>query len=372
MGEDGEVCSFHSFILCTQLTIVGDDPHLQLVGSVEVLESDSDTLRHGLLTGTDPHSGVVVLLVWLVVAIWVAHLRADVVLLRDHVVADALSVCVLQIGVEVDLDHTVADGIQVVLLARARAAVEDQEDWLLLLGVLLLLHVFLVLLEQLWPQLDVAWLVDTVDVAETSSDREVWRDWCESLVDLVDVLWLCVEGVVVHILIVDTVLLATSDTNLHLEELLHGCGTLEVGSSGLEVLLDRFLGQIDHVRGEEGHTVGLEELLVLVEHAVQPWEQLLGAVICVEDDWNAVGRSDGADVVCSGNGTSNGRFLVLVAHALAGKVGSSALGHLEDDGRLCIAGCLEGGHDGGGGSDVDGGNGKLLLLCVLEEVLHVI
>lgn len=34
--------------------------HLQLVGSVEVLESHGDTLAHGLLTFTDPHSWVVV------------------------------------------------------------------------------------------------------------------------------------------------------------------------------------------------------------------------------------------------------------------------------------------------------------------------
>lgn len=41
--------------------------------------------------------------------------------------------------------------------------------------------------------------------------------------------------------------------------------------------------QVDHVRGEEGDTVLLEELLVLVKHAIEPREKLLGAVIGV--DW---------------------------------------------------------------------------------------
>jgi len=92
--------------------------------------------------------------------------------------------------------------------------VEDEEDWLLLLRAGLLLDVLLVLAEKLWVKLDVTWLVDTVDVTETSGDGEVWGDLRESLVDLVDVLWLSVKGVVVDILVVDTILLTTSDTDL--------------------------------------------------------------------------------------------------------------------------------------------------------------
>jgi len=45
--------------------------------------------------------------VWLVGAVWVTDLGADVVLLADHVVADTLGVGVLQVSVEVDLDDTV-------------------------------------------------------------------------------------------------------------------------------------------------------------------------------------------------------------------------------------------------------------------------
>ena len=54
---------------------------------------------------------------------------------------------------------------------------EDEENWLLLLGAGLLLDVLLVLAEKLWVELDVTWLVDTVDVTETSGDGEVWGDW---------------------------------------------------------------------------------------------------------------------------------------------------------------------------------------------------
>jgi hypothetical protein len=91
--------------------------------------------------------------------------------------------------------------------------VEDEEDWLVLLGSYGVLNVLLVLAEQLWVQLDVSGFVNAVDVSETSGDGEVWGDWVEGLVDGKDILWLGVKGVVVNILVVNSVLLATSDTN---------------------------------------------------------------------------------------------------------------------------------------------------------------
>ena len=114
---------------------------LQLVGGVEVLKGDGHTLGHGLLTLTHPHTWVVVLLVWLVRAIWVADLAHDVVLLVEDVVADTRQVGPLQIGVEVDLDDTVGDGVLVFLEGGAGTAVEDEVDWLLLVGAGLVLDV---------------------------------------------------------------------------------------------------------------------------------------------------------------------------------------------------------------------------------------
>ena len=187
---------------------------LKLVGSVEVLESDSNALGHGNLAGTDPHARIVRLLVGLVGAVRVANLAHEVVLLADHVITDTLGVGVLEVSVEVDLADTVADSIGKLLLAGSGTAVEDEEDGLLVLGASLLLDVLLVLAEELWAKLDVAGLVDTVDVTESSGNGEVRGDLGQSLVDLVNVFGLGVEGVVVDRLVVNTVLLTTGDTNL--------------------------------------------------------------------------------------------------------------------------------------------------------------
>lgn len=60
----------------------------------------------------------------------------------------------------------------------------------------------------------------------------------------------------------------------------------------------------------------LEVALILVEHTVQPGQKLLGAVVGVQDDGDAVGGGDATDVVGAGNGTSDGSFLVGVGDAL--------------------------------------------------------
>ena len=192
---------------------------LQLVGGVEVLKSNLGTLAHGLLTLTNPDTGIEVLLVGLVSTIGVTDSRLEVVLLVLDVVTDTGKVGVLHVSVDVDLDDTIADGLLVLCLRRARATMEDEENGLVGLRAELLLDVLLVLGEELGVKADVAGLVDTVDVTETSGNGEVGADRGQGVANGQDVLGLGVEGVVVNILVVDTVLLTTGDTYLLLREL---------------------------------------------------------------------------------------------------------------------------------------------------------
>lgn len=186
---------------------------LFLVGGVEVVKGSVQALGHGLLALAYPDTGVKVLLVRLVLAVRVADSAHQVVLLVQDIVTHAAEVGILQVGVQVDLDDTVADGLLVLGLGGAGAAVEDEEDGLVLVGAGLLLDVGLVLGQELGVKSDVAGLVDTVDVAEASGNGEVRADGGKSVVDIEDVLGLGVEGVVVNVLVVDTVLLATGDAD---------------------------------------------------------------------------------------------------------------------------------------------------------------
>ena len=117
--------------------------------------------------------------------------------------------------------------------------------------------------------------------------------------------------------------------------------------------------------GEEGLAVELEVALILVHHAVEPGEELLGAVVGVEHNGNAVGRGNGANVVSSGDGTGNGSGLAVIADTLTSEVGSTTLGDLQADGGLLVASGLEGSDDGGGGGDVLNGMVSFCF-CLLE------
>jgi hypothetical protein len=51
----------------------------------------------------------------------------------------------------------------------------------------------------------------------------------------------------------------------------------------LDVEVNCLLAEIDHVAREERLALLFEVLLISIEKAVQPWEELLGAVISVEN-----------------------------------------------------------------------------------------
>lgn len=180
-------------------------------------------------------------LVGFVFAIRVANSSEEVVLLVQHIVADATHVGKLHICVHVDLDDAVADGIEVLFLAGPRATVEDKVNRLVLLGLDGFLDVSLVLAEQLGVELDIPGFVDAVDITEASSNREIWRDGRQGVVDVENILRLGVKRRVVNVFIVDAVFFATSDANLHLEPLLHRSRSLKILGGSLDIPIDRFL-----------------------------------------------------------------------------------------------------------------------------------
>lgn len=188
------------------------------------------------------------------------------------------------VGVDVHLDDAVLDGGLDLVLGRAGAAVEDEEEGFLVGPAELLLCVELVLVEELGVEADVAGLVDAVYVTEGGGDREVGADLGEGRVDVPDVLWLGVEASVVDVGVVHAVLFTAGDADLHLEPETEGGHALEVGDAGGDVVLFGLFGEVEHVGGEEGLLVLGKVLFVSLEHAIEPGEELLGAVVGMEDD----------------------------------------------------------------------------------------
>ena len=90
---------------------------------------------------------------------------------------------------------------------------EHEEYRFVLFCVVLLLDIRLVLGKKFGVELDIAGLVDAVNITKTSGDAEVGRDLREGGPDVVDIFGLGIERIVVDILVIDTVFFAASDTN---------------------------------------------------------------------------------------------------------------------------------------------------------------
>jgi hypothetical protein len=61
----------------------------------------------------------------------------------------------------------------------------------------------------------------------------------------------------------------------------------------------------------------LEVFLILVEHPIEPRKQLLGTMVSVQDDGNSVNGSNGADVMRTGNRTSDTCGLIGIGNTFA-------------------------------------------------------
>lgn len=85
----------------------------------------------------------------------------------------------------------------------------------------------------------------------------------------------------------------------------------------IEILVHRLLGQVDHVRREEGLAVSLVVALARLEHPIEPGKQLLGTVVGVEDDGHAVLLRHRTHVERTGDSSGDRSLEVGVVQPLA-------------------------------------------------------
>jgi hypothetical protein len=97
------------------------------------------------------------------------------------------------------------------------------------------------------------------------------------------------------------------------------------------------------VAAEEGNSVLLEEALILIDHAVQPRQKLLGTVVGMQDDGDAIDRGDGSHIVGGGDRTGDGSLLVSIGETLAREEGCTALRDLDNNRRVCLLGGFKNG-----------------------------
>ena len=236
-------------------------------------------------------------------------------------------------------------------------------------GLALLDDVLLRIAQDRRLQLDVAGRVDAVRVAERGRDREV-ADRVQRVVRLQHVFGLRVEPRVIGAGVVDAVFLAARDAELDLQRHVHLRDARQRAPADLEVLVQRLLRQIQHVRAEQRLAVLGEVLLARGDHALHPGQQLLRAVIGVQHRRHAVHLRHRPHVQRARDRTRDRRLLLAVVQRLAREELRAGVRQLDDDRRLRL---LRGGERGVGrarSDDVHRGKRAVDFLAVSEELLE--
>lgn len=140
----------------------------------------------------------------------------------------------------------------------------------------------LVFTQKFRVKLDIARLVNTVNVSESGSDTKVRADGTQGSIDLPDIFRLSVEFGVVDSSVVDPVLLTTSNTDLHLEPNAEGRHPREVLDTGGDIIFLALLGKVKHMRGEERFLVLLEIGFISLKHAIKPRQEFMSAMVGVQ------------------------------------------------------------------------------------------
>mmetsp|Transcript_31962 Transcript_31962/g.63824 ORF Transcript_31962/g.63824 Transcript_31962/m.63824 type:complete len:364 (-) Transcript_31962:247-1338(-) len=352
LSSTSGVSVFHTERLSACVPVQGIRVHgferLEHIDAVEVLHGLTKALSHRLLSGAERHAGVVVLLVGLGLALGVADLGLEVIAVLRLVRTDAVPERPLRVSIDVHLDGAGLDRIADVLARRARAAVEDEGARLGVTIVELLGNVLLRVVQDLRLEVDVA-RVHTVHVAEGSGNGEaVVGHSGERLVDLIHLIGLSVQARRVDVRVVDAVLLATGDAELHLEEQVNLGHALHVLNACGNVLLEGLLGEVKHVRREERLAILLEIVLISLDKAIEPGQPRPHAVVGVQQDRHAIQLGDLAHMQGARNGTGDASSVVGVIGAFAGIELATAARKLDDHRAAVSLGSLEAAADRAG------------------------
>mmetsp|Transcript_109020 Transcript_109020/g.351870 ORF Transcript_109020/g.351870 Transcript_109020/m.351870 type:complete len:203 (+) Transcript_109020:563-1171(+) len=122
----------------------------------------------------------------------------------------------------------------------------------------------------------------------------------------------------------------------------------------------RLFRQVQHVAREQRLALDAEEVLVVLEHAVEPRQQLLRAMVRVHEHRDAVGRRHRPGVGGARDGAQHRRLLLLVGEALAGEEARTALRELDDDGAVELPAGLQDGVHGARRGAIHRGHGEAL------------
>jgi len=291
-------------------------------------------------------------------------------LIHDHTYnTDFKNLPPLSVSINVHLDDTGFNCVTDIFDRRSRSTVEDKVHGLGIIRSKLFLDVLLGVVKDFGFQLDISRSVDTVDVSERGGAGEFGvGDLIEFLVGVPDFFGLGVETGRVDVRVVNTIFLTSGDTEFELDEKVNLSHAFHVLLADGNVFFERFLGEIKHVRREEGYTVFLVVFLVGFDEGIEPGQPCLLAMVSVKDNWDTVQGGNLAYVLGGSDASSDRSRVVLVLQRLSGDELSTSLGESYHNGASVLRSGFHAGVDGVATDDIHTGDGITAFFGGGEEV----
>merc|ERR1719223_1577239 len=104
-----------------------------------------------------------------------------------------------------------------------------------------------------------------------------------------------------------------------------------------------------------------EVSFVRLQHAIEPRQQLFGAMVRMSNDWDSIRSCNRSDIMSPSYRSNNTCLLFAIVQAFTGKISSSTIRKLDDYRRFAFSGCFKCCIDRGSRSAVECWNGKSML-----------
>lgn len=206
---------------------------------------------------------IVVFFVWLIFVFWVIQLILQISFVCFVVVQNVFLGCLLGIGIDVYFYYVVVYGVFDFLSSRIGIIVE-YEVQVVVWQVVFFGNIFLRIMQDGWSQNYVIWFVNIVYVIEGCCDGEMWVDFVQFGVCVINVFWLGVQCRSVYVVVVYVVFFIIGVIQFDFQSYVDFGYVFQVFRVDFDVFLQRFFRQVDYVRREQWFIGSCEVVFICV------------------------------------------------------------------------------------------------------------
>lgn len=315
---------------------------------------------------------VIVFFVWLIFVFWVVQLILQICFVFFVVVQNIFSGCLLGIGIDVYFYYVVVYGVFDFLSSRIGIIVENEVQ-VVVWQVMFFRNIVLRIMQNGWGQNYVIWFVNVVYVIEGSGNGEMWVDFVQFSVCVINVFWLGVQGRSVYVVVVYVVFFVIGVIQFDFQSYVNFGYVCQVFGVDFDVFVQRFFRQVNYVRREQWFIGSCKVFFICIQQIVDLWQQFFCVVVSVQDNWNVIMFSYLMNVMCVRDSVQDCCVLRYVSfYVFICDEGCVVVGELNDDWCFNFCSGFQNSVDGISVYVVNCWQSKIVFFCYLEYFLYVI